>query len=127
VRRAIAMVLIASTLTGCMGWRDTRIPPTAAKEHLRVRTLRSSWIDLFDVHVADDSLHGQIHRRIRGGPDKGWYFKTIASDTTIALADVTAVQDRQSDDVKTGMLLVVLGLAAAMLVTADYSGSFGGR
>ena len=109
-RREVAALLLMVYLTSCTFWTATKTPlpeltggekPPAL---VRVVTVDGETLDLTDPRVHNDTLIGGAV------PDTGWVF--------VALADITKVQLRKKDVLKTGLAVVLVAgvvLAVAAL------------
>ena len=99
-RRPIAAMLLALHLTSCTFWTVSKTPlpeltggdtPPAL---VRVVTIDGEKLELTDPRVHNDTLIGGAV------PDTGWVF--------VALADITKVEVRKKDALKTGLAVVVV-------------------
>ena len=109
-RRPVAALLLALHIMSCTFWTATTTPlpeltggdqPPAL---VRVVTSGGETLELTDPRVHNDTLIGGAL------PDTGWVF--------VALADITKVQVRKKDALKTGLAVVVVAgvvLAVAAL------------
>lgn len=99
-RRPIAAVLLALHLTSCTFWTvsKTPLPELTGGEKppalVRVVTINGEKLELTDPRVHNDTLIGGAV------PDTGWVF--------VALADITKVEVRKKDALKTGVAVVVV-------------------
>ncbi len=109
-RRPIAAMLLVLHIASCTFWTATKtpLPELTGGEQppalVRVVTIDGETLELTDPRVHNDTLIGGAV------PDTGWVF--------VALADITKVQLRKKDALKTGLAVVLVAgvvLAVAAL------------
>ncbi len=115
LKRLIASVVLAAYLPACTSWKTQPVSPEhtiATKQPSRVRVTRAdgSKIILIRPQVAGDSLAGDLPGSGRPGQPN--------SRLAVPLSDVREVAVERVDGVKTGALIVGLGLTAVLVAAA---------